>query len=164
MGVAKRPYGPWSKAMLQSLREAGLLKAEAFTVWLRDQDIPIDRTLISHWSAGRSHLPADVLPHLAQFTGRAERVFGPYLRHLGFEPVAVPEGAPEGKELADLLLELSVALGKLQLALVEARSPGGPGGRNITAGEWDVLGRRLDELIHRAADLRVQVSARPPRS
>ena len=55
-----------------------------------------------------------------------------------------------------------VALGQLQLALVEARSPGGPGGRNITEGEWAVMGKRLDELIHRAADLRAQVSARSP--
>ena len=160
MGVVKRPYGPWSRSMLAGLRERGLLKVEAFACWLGDRDLTIDRTLVSHWGAGRSHLPADVLPLLAEFTERTEQVFGPYIRDLGWEMVPVPRGAPEGRELADLLLELSVALGRLQLALMEARSPGSPGGRAIIAEEWVIMRDRLDELIHRAADVRAQVDAR----
>jgi len=161
MGVVKRPYGPWSQAMLASLRQRGLLKLEAFACWLGERDIRIDRTLVSHWTAGRSHLPADILPHLAEFTERGERVFGPYVRDLGYELIPVPKGAPEGgRELAELLLELSVTLGRLQLALMEARSPDSPGGKEITAGEWSILRDRLDDLIHRAADLRAQVDVR----
>ena len=75
MGTVKRPYGPWSKEMLEGLREAGVLKVEALVEWLASRGTTVDRTLVSHWGAGRSHLPADVLVLLSEFTERPELVW-----------------------------------------------------------------------------------------
>ena len=106
-----------------------------------------------------SHLPADLLPLLARFTEDPDAVFGPYVREVGWEAVPVPEGTPDGAELTDLLLECNVALGRLQGALIRARQPDSPGGEAITVSEGQILLGRLDELIHRLADLRAQLSA-----
>ena len=140
--------------MLMWLREQGLLKVEAFIAWLAERDIKIDRTLVSHWAAGRSHLPADLLPLLAEFTESPEAVFSPFLKDLGFRAVELPRGVPEDRDLINLILEAGGALGRLQRALCEARSPESPGGEEITAEERDELRGCLDVLIQRLADLR----------
>lgn len=154
MATVKRPYGKWSRSMFLGLRERGLLKVEAFIAWLAERDIKIDRTLVSHWSAGRSHLPADLLPLLAEFTECPEEVFSPYLKGLGYRAVELPHGMPADRDLINLILEAGAALGRLQRALCEARSPQSPGGEEITSEERDDLRGCLDDLIQRLADLR----------
>jgi hypothetical protein len=140
--------------MLDGLRSAGVLKVEALVEWLASRGTPVDRTLVSHWGAGRSHLPADVLPLLAEFTERPELVFGPYLHAVQCYVYHVPERAANGSELADLMLEAGACLGRLQHALAEARSPDSPGGAAITEDERDGLAERLNELIHHLAEVR----------
>jgi len=160
MATVKRPYGPWSQSMLQGLRDRGELKVAAFVAFLEERRIKIDRTLVSHWIAGRSHLPADILPLLAQFTGRPDLVFGHHLRAANCAPVRLPEAVPEGRKLTELLLMLGVTLGRLQAAVVEAWSPASPGGEAITREERGQLMSLLDELIQQLADLRAQLGAR----
>jgi hypothetical protein len=157
MGVVKRPYGPWSRAMLAELRGQGLLKVEAFVSWLRERGIGIDRTLVSHWIAGRSHLPADVLPLLSEFSERPDVVFGGYLKELGCDVVNVPEGSVDGRELTEMCLEAGATLGRLQRTLLEAMAPDSPAGEAVSAGERKLLDKRLDELIHHLADLRARL-------
>lgn len=154
MGTVKRPYGPWSRAMFSLLSEKGALKVEAFIAWLAEREIHVDRTLVSHWRAGRSHLPADLLPLLAQFTEKPNLVFGEYLREVGCEIFKVPKGSTEDHDLVNLILEAGSSLGRLQRALFEARMPNSPGGVAITDDEREDLRVCLDELIQRLADLR----------
>ncbi len=157
MGAVKKPYGPHSRAMLESLRKKDLLKAEALVAFLSSRDIRIDRSLISHWCAGRSHLPADLLPLLSEFTGRPDAVFGHYVREVGCEVVQLPEAEIGDKELVDLILDAGATLGRLQRALFEARLPTSPGGEAITREERAELRRRLDELIQCLADVRARL-------
>ena len=154
MAKTRRSYGTWSQAMLRTLRGRGLLKVEALVAWLNSRGIQVDRTLVSHWIGGRTHLPADLLPLLAEFTGEPEQVFGEYARAVGYEVVRVPTSPPETEELVDLLLAAGASLGRLQQALFDARSPDSPGGVDITADERVALGKRLDELIQLLADVR----------
>ncbi len=149
-----RSYGSWSHHMLQSMRERGLLKVEAFVAWLAARDIRVDRTLVSHWAAGRTHLPADLLPLLAEFSGDPEAVFGGYVRAAECEVVRMPVSDTKDADLIDLMLSAGASLGRLQQALADARSPESPGGVAITAEERAALQVRLDQLMHLLADVR----------
>ncbi len=156
MAQVKRPYGPWSKATLARLRngEGEGFKTEAFIAWMDEHDLHIDRTLLSHWAAGRTHLPADLLPLLAEFTGRPEEVFAEYLHPLRCELVRLPRGRDREATLVDLVLGAAASLGRVEIALVEARSAESPGGVEITADERKVLLERVDLLMQQLADLR----------
>lgn len=160
MANVKQPYGPWSRQMLESLKEAGVLKAEAFVSWLHSRDIHIDRTLISHWLNGRTHLPADMLVRLAAFTERADLVFGDYLRALDCELVCIGKQAPSDRDIIDLMLEAGATLGRLQRALIQALAPDSPGGRDITRDECRELRRRLDAFISQLTGLREHLKQR----
>lgn len=157
MGSARRHYGPWSQQMLQHLRDRDLLKVEALTAFLAARDLPVDRTLISHWASGRTHLPADLLPLLAEFCGEPEQVFGEYLRAVDCEVVRIPVSVPEDEDLVDLVLAAGASLGRLHQSLHDARAPEGPGGVAITEVEREALQHRVDELIQLLADVRARL-------
>lgn len=140
--------------MLQSLREAQLLKVEALVAWLGQQRISVDRTLVSHWCAGRSHLPADLLPHLSRFTERPDLVFGGFLQAVGCELFRLPRGRFADSDLVDLILEAGACVGRMQQTLAQARSPGSPGGESVTEEEREDILQRLDDLIHHLVELR----------
>jgi hypothetical protein len=146
--------------MLNALRDRGLLKVEAFIYFLESQHIHIDRTLVSHWIAGRSHMPADLLPHLAEFTERPDLVFGPYLKDLHLDVVTLPHVDARADQLTDSMLELSASLGRLQQALIDARVPESPGGPAITTDEQRELKTRVDLLLHQLVQLRASLGDR----
>jgi hypothetical protein len=160
MAKVKRPYGPWSISMLETLRKKGVLKAEAFAAWLSEKDLRVDRSLISHWTSGSAHLPADILVRLAQFTGRSDLVFSSYLRELNCELVHLRESALPDRDIVDLMLEAGATLGRLQRALIQALSPDSPGGRNITREECRDLRCRLDDFIAQLTNLRAYLKHR----
>lgn len=157
MATVKRPYGPWSRTMLARLRNQGFLKVEALVHWLAERNTQVDRTLVSHWSAGRTHLPADLLPLLAAFTGRPDLVYAEYLRAAHCDVIHIPQETVADKDLIDLMLEAGASLGRLQTALLEARSPASPGGETITAEERNTLRDQVDDLIQQLANLRAQL-------
>lgn len=154
MGQAKKPYGPWSQKMLTRLRAHQQLKVEAFVLWLDERGITIDRSLVSHWIAGRAHLPADALPLLAEFSGHPELVFGDFLRAIGCELQKLPTARAQTRELADHLLEAGGAVGNLQDSLLRAKSPDSPGGEIITDDERHALSDEVDTLIQQLTDLK----------
>jgi hypothetical protein len=146
--------------MFVKLREEGLFKAEAFVTWLESKERRIDRTLISHWMSGRTHLPADILVHLAEFTGRPRLVFGEYLRDIKCEVVHLKAALIEDKDIVDLMLEAGVSLGRLQRALIQTLAPDSPGGRDITSEECRDLRVRLDEFISQLTGFRAELKKR----
>lgn len=149
--------------MLASLRRRHLLKVDAFVHWLAERGIEVDRTLVSHWIAGRSHLPADLLPLLAEFTGHAELVFDEYVHPVACEVVHVPRGIKGDHELTELMLALGAAFGHLQQHVIEARQPASPGGTEITGEERIELVEHLETLIHELIDLKAQLASEPAR-
>ena len=163
MASVKRPYGTYSRAMLAALRRRHLLKVDAFVLWLAERGIEVDRTLVSHWIAGRSHLPADLLPLLAEFTGHAELVFDEFGHPSACELGHVPRGIKGDRELTELMLALGAAFGHLQQHIVEARAPSSPGGAEITAEERIELLEHLETLIHQLNDLKAQIASEPGR-
>ena len=164
MANVKHPYGPWSREMLERLRTEGAFKAEAFVSWLRSLNIHVDRSLISHWMSGRTHLPADMLVRLAKFTERADLVFGDYLRAVDCELVRLAESPPPDGDIVELMLEAGATLGRLQRTLIRALSPDSPGGREITRGECRELRQRLDRFISRLTELREHLKQRERRA
>lgn len=140
--------------MMESVREGGLLKMEAFAAWLNERGVKVDRTLVSHWASGRSHLPADLLPLLAEYTGSPERVFGPYVREIGCELMRLPVESPEATDLLRLFLSAGAHLGLLHESLAAAIAPDGPGGEAITPEERDELLKRADSLIEQLVNIR----------
>lgn len=145
---------------LETLRDAGVFKTDAFVAWLDERDIKIDRTLVSHWRSGRSHLPADVLPLIAEFTERPELVYGSLLRAAGCELVRLKsddDDASCGRDILQLLLEAGSLLGELQRSLLDAVAPSSPGGTAITPDEKDELVVRLDTLIHQLVGVREEL-------
>jgi hypothetical protein len=163
MASVKRPYGQWSRVMLATLRRRRLLKVDAFVHWLAERGIEVDRTLVSHWIAGRSHLPADLLPLLAEFTGHAELVFGEFVQPAACEVVHVPRGIKGDHDLTELMLTLGAAIGHLQQHIIEARHPLSPGGAEITSEERLELLDHLESLIHQLIDLKAQLASEPAR-
>ncbi|MBN2361849.1 MAG: hypothetical protein JXR83_20530 [Deltaproteobacteria bacterium] len=159
MASVKRPYGPWSCSMLAELRRHRLLKVDAFVSWLAERGIEVDRTLVSHWIAGRSHLPADLLPLLAEFTGQPEQVFDAFVHPASCELVHVPRGVKGDRELTELLLAVGAAFGHLQHLAVMARAPASPGGVQITAEERSELLDHLQSLIQQLIDLKAQLAS-----
>jgi hypothetical protein len=119
----------------------------------------VDRTLVSHWSAGRTHLPADLLPLLAEFSGRPDEVFGAFVRAVDCDVVRIPARATADADLIDQVLAAGASLGRLHQALADARAPDSPGGMAITPEERSALQRRFDELITRLADTRARMLA-----
>ncbi|MEZ4316182.1 MAG: hypothetical protein R3F61_01705 [Myxococcota bacterium] len=158
MGNTRR-YGTWSTTMLQTLRDDDYLKVEAFVSWLAGRGIEVDRSLVSHWCAGRTHLPADLLPLLADFCGHPEGVFGGFVREVGCEVVPTPVSETTDADLIDLMLAAGACMGRLQQALADARSPSSPGGVDITLDERAELQLRLDQLMHLLADVRARLRA-----
>ena len=140
--------------MMESVRHDGLLKMEAFAAWLAERGVKVDRTLVSHWASGRSHLPADLLPLLAQYTDCPERVFGPYVRELGCELMRLPQGETQASDLLRLFLSASAQLGLLHESLADAIAPDGPGGEAITGSERDEMLARADTLIEQLDSIR----------
>lgn len=157
MGTAKRAYGSWSHAMLAALRDADVFKVDAFVSWLSERGVAIDRTLVSHWVAGRSHLPADALPLLAEFTGHPELVYGEFLRAAFYEPVHLGAVAPTEREITDQMLEVGATLGRLHRTVIDVRLPDSPGGSSITPGEKRILCEQLTALIHQLVELRTRL-------
>jgi hypothetical protein len=102
-------------------------------------------------------LPADLLPLIAEFTGRPDIVFGLFLREVRCEAVEIPRASIEDGDLVDLILDAGASLGRLQRALFEARLPSSPGGEAITTEEREELKAVLDELIQRLADFRARL-------
>ena len=149
--------------MLASLRRRHLLKVDAFVHWLAERGIEVDRTLVSHWIAGRSHLPADLLPLLAEFTGQPEQVFDEFVHPSACELVHVPRGIKGDRELTELMLALGAAFGHLQQHIIEAREPSSPGGAEITGDERVELLEHLETLIHQLIDLKAQLASEPAR-
>jgi len=91
----------------------------------------VDRTLVSHWCAGRSHLPPiSCAPRRVH--DRPDLVYGPFVRAVGYELFALPAVNGSVPELVDLTLEVGSHLGRLQKALLHARAPDSPGGGTIT--------------------------------
>lgn len=153
--------------MLEALRKEGVLKVDAFVSWLAARGMRVDRSLVSHWGSGRSHLPADLLPLLAEFTGRPERVFGTYVREMGCEVVRLPptDGVSRAETTAGLLqlfLNAGAQLGHLQQTLIDAIAPESPGGETITAEERAELAARADLLIEQLVQIRAHL--RSPRA
>jgi len=147
--------------MLDALRSEGLLKVEAFVAWLGERGVLVDRTLVSHWIGGRAHLPADVLPWLARFCERPERVFGRFVRAAGCEVVRLPDETVTDRELIDLLLEAAGTMGRVHTTLLQARAWESPGGTTVTASERQALAAWVDELMHQLAELRHALRSGP---
>ena len=143
--MARRSYSNTSRPMLAALQRRGLLDQEAFAAHLESATGElITRQVVSQWVTGDSHLPADVLEHLADFTGRADLVLAPFARASGAHVVVSdPVVAAQGAVLA-------------------AIDPAGPRGVAVDATE------RAD-LVRVAEDLRAQldsllVTLGPPRA
>ena len=131
-----------------------MFETVAFVAWLDARSVHVDRSLVSQWATGTTHLPADVLPLLAQFTDRPDLVFGEYLHQLRCDVFHLPDTQGNDIDVRDLLLEAGAALGRLDHAMVVAKSADSPGGAEITREENAELLRHLDVLIHQLAELR----------
>jgi hypothetical protein len=134
-------YGPIASRLLRVVLRRTECTSESLAAHMRDEyGVEIDSSLIRKWAQpdGRYHLPAAVLPALAEHSGRPDLVFGPLLPHgwrIAREEAAARE--PSGDEEADAL----AAAAKVTAALV--------------------AGDASDELLERAAAaLRALLDAR----
>lgn len=146
-------YGPWADQILADLRRRGLLKVEAFRAFLASRDLAVDRTLIQQWCSGATHLPVDVLPHLADHTGRPDLVLGPLAAQVDHQLVPVGDDAVP-MDLPTEALRIGAAVGRLQGRVAEALDPEGDAGPGLSGEERDaVLGQVLDLVaqLHQVA-------------
>lgn len=152
------PYGPFQTRLFRRLKALDIMDLTGLIEELEHATgRSLDRSLASHWAAGRSHLPMDVLPHLAQliddYRGHqgAEVVFGPMLRSLGYR--VVPEAHSDESEADTPALLHRVVLEALDVVhcITRATDPHGPAGAAMSREEAADARREVDEL-RRALD------------
>lgn len=91
-----RTYGDAARLILASLQRRRLLDQEAFALFVGEATgKEVRGSLVSQWCTGEAHLPADVLPLLADFTGAPELVLGPIARACGLKVSPIDEESSE---------------------------------------------------------------------
>lgn len=144
--AARRSYGNRTRRMLSALQAREILNQEAFAQHITDATgEEVTRAQISQWCTGECHLPAEVLVHLSDFTGRPDLVFGPLARASG-GIVSTSSPSPHSVTPESAVHSVGKRLVEAQAAVMEVLDPSGPSGAGVGDQERENLRRVAQDL------------------
>lgn len=139
-----RRYGPVQRRIWERAMEEGITSS-SFAAYLDGEDIQIAPSLVRQWMAGDTHMPVDVLVHLAHHADDAADLLRPLLDAVGLRAVPVEPRAATGRDVVAEVADVARVAGQAVAEVATDLRDGRLGDVTGALRRLDEIRRELDE-------------------